>query len=81
MTEEEKPKRQMKECFGVSMGWFMEDMIGDTDQVRKCYECVDFDQCYKMSSLRALTQLRFEIRRAAKTVGYALGGSHSSRPF
>ncbi|MFP4381473.1 MAG: hypothetical protein ACLFUS_13310 [Candidatus Sumerlaeia bacterium] len=81
MSEEEKKESKMKDCFGVSLGWFMEDMIGDEKQRRLCYECEDFDQCYKMAMIRSLTQLRFEIRRSSKSLGYAIGGSHSTQPF
>ncbi|NQU42739.1 hypothetical protein HQ520_05605 [bacterium] len=76
-----KEEAQMKDCFGVRMGSFMEDMIGEVDEVRKCYACEDFDQCYKMSMIRVMTQLRFEMRRAAKVVGLAAGGAHSVHPF
>ena len=71
----------MKECFGVGMGWFMEDMIGDSEERRQCYECRDYDACFKMSMLRATVQLRFEVRRSAQGLGLAFGGRHSSRPF
>ncbi len=78
-NDEKSP--EMKECFGVSFGWFMEDMIGDYDDRLKCYECPDFDACWKMSAVRCMTQLRYEVGRAAQTVGRAYGGSHSTRPF
>lgn len=71
----------MRECFGVSFGWFMEDMVGDYEQRRKCYECPDYDACHKMASLRAQVQLRLEIRRSAQSLGLAFGGRYSSRPF
>ncbi len=72
---------EMKDCFGVSFGWFMEDLIGDCDQLRKCYECPDYEKCQQMSMIRALTQLRHEVRRASLTIGRAYGGSHSNYPF
>jgi len=72
---------QMKECFGVSMGWFMEDMVGDYDQRLLCYQCTDFDACFKLASLRASVQLRFEIRRSSQQLGLAFGGRYTARPF
>ena len=73
--------RKMKDCFGISMGWFMEDLVGDLKDLEKCYTCVDFDQCYKLSMIRVLTSLRYEVRKAARTVGLAVGGSHSAYPY
>ena len=73
--------RKMKDCFGISMGWFMEDLIGDLKDLEKCYTCVDFDPCYKLSMIRVLTSLRYEVRKAARTVGLAVGGSHSAYPY
>ena len=75
----DKPK--MKDCFGLGFGGFMEDLLGDYDVRLKCYECPDYDKCYQMTIVKALTQTRYEIRRAAGAVGRALGGSHSSWPF
>lgn len=79
--EQERPNRKMKDCFGVSFGWFMEDLIGDTRQLEQCYECPDYDMCYKMSQIRTLHKLRFDIQRAASSIGRSMGGSHSSYPF
>jgi len=81
MEENKEPNGDMKACFGVSFGWFMEDMVGDEKQREKCYRCPDFDRCQKMALVRALTQLRFEIRRSAAGLGRAIGGSHSAYPF
>lgn len=77
----QKSPESMKDCFGVCFGWFMEDLIGDELQRRQCYACSDFEPCYKMSMVKSLTQLRFEIRRAAQHVGRSIGGSHSAYPF
>ncbi len=74
-------KPAMKECFGVSQGWFMEDLVGDYADRNICYNCADFDACNKLMMLKNTIQLRFEVRRAAQTIGRAFGGSHSSRPF
>jgi hypothetical protein len=71
----------MKPCFGVSFGWFMEDLIGNPEDRLKCYECPDYDRCQQMALIQSLIQIRYEIRRAAQTVGRAFGGSHSTRPF
>lgn len=73
--------REMKECFGVNFGWYMEGLIGDTDQLKICYHCPDYDACHKMAMHRAETLLRMEIREAAQTISRAFGGSHSKRPF
>ncbi|MFW5870755.1 MAG: hypothetical protein ACOCVL_03710 [Candidatus Sumerlaeota bacterium] len=72
---------RMKECFGVSQGWFMEDLAGDYEDRKICFECSQFDACHKLMMLKNNIQLRFEIRRAAQVIGRAYGGSHSSRPF
>ena len=74
-------KPSMKECFGISFGWFMEDLIGDYDQRLKCYECADFEKCQQMVMIRNLTQLRYEVRRSTQTISRAIGGSHSTFPF
>ena len=74
-------KPRMKECFGISFGWFMEDMIGDYGERLRCYECPDYDMCYKLTMVKNAVQLRFEIRRAAATVNRGFGGSHSAYPF
>jgi hypothetical protein len=81
MDHQTNEKEHMKDCFGVSFGWFMEDMIGDEPQRRVCYECPDFDACSKMAMVRALVQLRFEMRKSAGTIGRAIGGSHAAYPF
>lgn len=81
MSEEISEKPKMKDCFGVSMGWFMEDLVGDTKDRQKCYECQDFERCYQMMVIKTTVQLRFELRRAARTVGLAIGGVHSSQVF
>lgn len=76
-----EPGSTMKHCFGVSMGWFMEDLVGEYHERLRCYNCSDFEACYKMSMVRTLTQLRYEVRRAARVVGLAIGGSHSAYPY
>ena len=81
MAKQSVEKPQMKECFGISMGWFMEDLVGDLKDRQKCYDCADYERCYQMCMLKATTQLRFEVRRAARTLGNAFGGSHSQYPF
>lgn len=74
-------QKKMKECFGLHMGWFMEDLAGDYEDREKCYLCEDFDQCYKLCMIRCLTQMRFEIRRTGRSLGLAMGGAHSTQPF
>jgi hypothetical protein len=59
----------------------MEDLIGDPDQIRQCYECPDFDMCQKMAHVRALVQLRFEVRRSAAYLGRAVNGASSMNPL
>ncbi|MBN1867805.1 hypothetical protein JW916_10980 [Candidatus Sumerlaeota bacterium] len=80
-VEANDEKREMKDCFGVNFGWFMEDMIGDPDQVRHCYDCMDFDRCQRMAQVRALSLLRFEIRRSAAYLGRAVNGASSMNPL
>ena len=67
-------ERPMKPCFGVNLGWFMEDLIGEPDEVEQCYACPDFDPCQKMALIRQMTMLRFEIRRCARNIVQSLGG-------
>ena len=80
-AESAEEERVMKECFGLSFGWFMEGMIGDYEERRRCYNCPDFDPCQKMAVIKGMVQLRLEIGRAAAILGRAIGGSHSTRPF
>jgi hypothetical protein len=79
LEREETP--HMRSCYGVNFGWFMEDMPGDEEQREQCFACHDFDKCWKMSLVKALVQLRFEVRNAGTTIGRGIGGSHSTRPF
>ena len=79
MSPEPAQDQDMKQCFGVNLGWFMEDLIGDPDQVQECYGCADFDACQKLALIRQMTMLRFEIRRASQNIVQALGGTFSPR--
>ena len=71
---------ELPHCFGFQMGWMMEDGIADPDVTRGCYDCFAFERCTRISSVRSLQLIRFEIRRAAQGMRDSLGGSHS-KPF
>jgi len=71
----------MKDCFGVHMGWFGEDNFSDTSARRTCYDCEDFDSCWKMMMVRSINGLRVEMRSGVRGIRNSLGGSHSEFPF
>ena len=71
----------MKEYFGVNFGFFFEDNIADEAERRKCYECEDFEKCFKVSLIQCLKSLKLEIRRGVRNLRNSLGGSHSEFPF
>jgi len=71
----------MKECFGTRFGFFFEDRI-DQDEVReKCYNCEDFEKCYKVALIQNLKSLKLEIRQGVRNLRNSIGGSHSEFPF
>lgn len=69
------------ECFGLQMTWMMEDGVSSPEETRKCYPCPFFDRCNRISVVRSLQQLRFEMRRSTRGLRESLGGSHSHQPF
>jgi hypothetical protein len=69
------------DCFGLQMSWMMEDSLADPLEMRKCHSCADFDRCSKISTVRALLQIKFEMRRSTRGLRDSLGGSHSQSPF
>jgi hypothetical protein len=71
----------MKDCFGVHLGWFGEDNFSNVADRQRCYECSDFEACYKMMTIRVLNGLRLEIRSGVRGLRNSLGGSHSEFPF
>jgi hypothetical protein len=71
----------MRECFGVHFGYFMEDKVSSYDERKQCYECEDFDKCYKISLIRSLQALKVEIRTGVRGLRNSLGGSHSDFPL
>jgi len=71
----------MKDCFGVHLGWFGEDNFSDEVSRLKCFECEDYDACYKMMLIRMLNGLRLEMRSGVRGLRNSLGGSHSEIPF
>jgi len=73
--------RKMKECFGIHFGFFFEDHIGDAQAIRKCYECEDFEKCYKVALIQSLKSLKMEIRQGVRNLRNSMGGSHSEFPF
>ena len=71
----------MKECFGVNFGFFFEDQVSDPTQLQKCYECEDFEKCFKVALIQNIRSLKYEIRRGVRNLRNSLGGSHSEFPF
>ncbi len=71
----------MKECFGVRFGHFFEDKVSDYEERSQCYQCEDFEKCYKFSLIKALYGLRMEMRNGVRGIRNSLGGSHSEFPF
>ena len=69
------------DCFGLQMSWMMEDSMADPLEMRKCRRCPDFDRCCKLSMVRALLQIKFEIRHSTRGLRESLGGSHSQTAF
>jgi hypothetical protein len=75
MHEEQILDNGMKYCFGVNLGWFMEDLIGTPEQVKACYDCPDFARCQQMAMVRQMVMLRHEIRRTGQQIVQALGSA------
>jgi len=71
----------MKECFGVHLGWFGEDGFSDVAARQRCYQCEDYDACWKMMVIRMINSLRLEVRSGVRGLRNSLGGSHSEFPF
>jgi hypothetical protein len=71
----------MKECFGLNFGYFFEDRPGDEELRKKCYECEDYDKCYKLTMIQCLKSLKLEIRQGVRNLRNSMGGSHSEFPF
>ena len=71
----------MKSCFGTHFGFFFEDHIVDEQAMKKCYECEDFEKCFKMSLIQSLKGLKMEIRQGVRNLRNSMGGSHSEFPF
>ncbi len=71
----------MKECFGLQMGLGPEGLVADLDERKKCYDCEDFDRCFKYALIRSLHSLKFEMRNGVAGIRKSLGGSHSEFPL
>ncbi len=71
----------MKECFGISFGFFEHGLAGKFEDRKKCYECPDFDKCYKITLIQSLQMIKLEIRNAASTIKNSIGGGHSDFPM
>lgn len=71
----------MKECFGRNFGFFFEDRTTDPEKIKQCYECEDFDRCYKIAQIQNIRSLKLEIRQGVRNLRNSLGGSHSEFPF
>ena len=74
-------KQKMLECFGLNMGWFDEFGISEPEQREQCLNCHLFEPCYKMSMIRQLNNLRFEMRKSTRALRNSMGGVHSEHPF
>ena len=73
--------QHMKECFGLQLVWMMEDGTIDPKDMEKCHKCPDFDRCHKLSMVRSLQQIKYEIRISSRGIRESLGGAHSQHPF
>jgi hypothetical protein len=71
----------MKDCFGIHLGWFSENNYSDVPDRLICYECEDYDACWKMVMVRMMHSLRLEMRSGVRGIRNSLGGSHSEFPF
>jgi hypothetical protein len=71
----------MKDCFGLQMGVGPEGLAPSEEMVRACYECEDFDKCYKYSLIRALVTIKHEMRLGSEGIRKSLRGSHSDNPL
>lgn len=77
----QEKREKMRECFGLQLGFGPEGMAPELREREKCYNCQDFDECYKYCLVRALISLRFEIRTGVQGIRQSLGGSHSAAPL
>lgn len=71
----------MKDCFGIHFGFFEGGMAGKPEDRQKCYDCPDFDKCYKIALIQSLTALKLEIRTGVMGLKSSLGGSHTDFPM
>ncbi|HPB32731.1 MAG TPA: hypothetical protein PLB62_14870 [Candidatus Sumerlaeota bacterium] len=71
----------MKECFGISFGFFFEDHPAQDEVREKCYSCEDFEKCFKVSLIQNMKALKLEIRSGVRNLRNSMGGSHSEFPF
>lgn len=71
----------MKDCFGITFGFFERGMAGSIEDRQKCYDCPDFDKCFKLSLIQTLTSIKLEIRSGAAGIKNSIGGSHADFPF
>jgi hypothetical protein len=71
----------MRECFGIQFGYFMEDKVSTFEERKRCYNCEDFDKCFKISLIKALYSLKVEMRTGVRGIRNSLGGSHSDFPL
>ena len=58
-------------CFGLQLNWMMEDCVFDPDEALKCYDCPAFDRCHRLSLIRSLQQMKYEVRKSAREIGRA----------
>ena len=71
----------MKDCFGIHFGFMFEDKVTQKEDRSKCYNCDDFDKCFKIALIRSLEGIKVEIRNGVRGLRNSLGGSHKEFPF
>ena len=71
----------MKECFGLQMAFGPEGMAPEPEEREKCFNCEDFDKCFKYALIRSMHSLKFEIRNGVTALRKSIGGSHSEFPL
>ncbi|MBN1515562.1 hypothetical protein JXA32_03225 [Candidatus Sumerlaeota bacterium] len=81
MEKQARADQEMPECFGISFGWFDDFGTSEHEDREKCFHCPQFEPCWKMSMVRSLHNLRYEMRRGVRGLRNSLGGSHSENPF
>ncbi len=74
-------KEAMRDCFGLSFGWFDEISVPDYEKREQCFTCPQYDRCFQMALVKEIRQLRYDIRTGVRGLRNSLGGSHSEYPL